>query len=266
MAVLSFWVRILVTFLLLAVVVAGCAGERPTVTDVDLPPNYLPVTSVAVTAPAPVQISTAGSNDSVDLAIVATAVNDTIEVFNQPSEADPQRTITKPERSNSLVLLVDQTVTAVDGWHHVLLPIRPNGSTGWVRAADVSTARHNYRIDVSLSDFELRVFDGGQLQFQATIAVAADNSPTPGGQYYITELLQPLEPDTVYGSFAYGLSGFSETFETFNGGPGQLGIHGTNDPDAIGSQASAGCVRLANGDIAHLVEFLPLGTPVQILA
>ena len=218
-----------------------------------------------VTAPPPVQISSTGANDAVDLAIVATAIGTSIEVFNQPSEADPQRTITKPERSASLVFLVDQSAEPVDGWLNVLLPIRPNGSTGWVRAADVTTASHNYRIDISLSDFELRVFDGGQLQFQATIAVAADNSPTPGGRYYITELLQPLEPDTVYGSFAYGLSGFSEAFETFNGGPGQLGIHGTNDPDSIGSQASAGCVRLANGDVAHLAEFLPLGTPVQIL-
>lgn len=42
------------------------------------------------------------------------------------------------------------------------------------------------------------------------------------------------------------------------------GIHGTWEPDTIGQQASAGCVRLLNEDIEELFALLPLRTPVTI--
>lgn len=42
------------------------------------------------------------------------------------------------------------------------------------------------------------------------------------------------------------------------------GIHGTWEPDTIGQQASAGCVRLLNDDIEELYALLPHGTPVRI--
>ncbi len=196
--------------------------------------------------------------------IVASAVVETVEVFTEPDEsAERIHELDNPIPSGGpLVFLVEESTT---DWLHVLLPLRPNGSLGWIRATDVELTSHRYRIEVSLSDFDLKVFNGDQLAFQTAVAVAAENAPTPGGQYYITELLAPEVPDTIYGDFAYGLSGFSETFETFGGGPGQLGIHGTNDPDRIGSGVSSGCVRLANGDIAALVGFLPLGTPVAVI-
>jgi lipoprotein-anchoring transpeptidase ErfK/SrfK len=42
------------------------------------------------------------------------------------------------------------------------------------------------------------------------------------------------------------------------------GIHGTWEPETIGHQASAGCVRLLNEDIEELFALLPLRTPVTI--
>lgn len=42
------------------------------------------------------------------------------------------------------------------------------------------------------------------------------------------------------------------------------GIHGTWEPDTIGKQASAGCVRLVNEEIEELYSILPIGTPVSI--
>ena len=42
------------------------------------------------------------------------------------------------------------------------------------------------------------------------------------------------------------------------------GIHGTWEPETIGKQASAGCVRLLNEDIEELYTILPLGTEVII--
>ncbi|HMO51120.1 MAG TPA: L,D-transpeptidase family protein [Kiritimatiellia bacterium] len=42
------------------------------------------------------------------------------------------------------------------------------------------------------------------------------------------------------------------------------GLHGTWEPESIGHQLSAGCVRMLNEDIEQLFTLLPLGTPVSI--
>ena len=42
------------------------------------------------------------------------------------------------------------------------------------------------------------------------------------------------------------------------------GLHGTWEPETIGHQLSAGCVRLLNEDVLELFELLPVGTPVTI--
>ena len=206
-------------------------------------------------------IAVSDADPTVDRSIVARATVEQINVFAEP-DGQITHTMDNPTPTNGPLVFL--TTVNTQEWHEVLLPVRPNGSSGWVRNADVSLAAHNYRIRVDLSDFRCRVFERGVVIFDAVAGVAANNSPTPGGRYYITELLAPTEPDTVYGSFAYGLSGFSETFETFNGGPGQLGIHGTNSPETLGSAVSSGCVRLHNDDVARLVSFLPLGVPVDV--
>lgn len=43
------------------------------------------------------------------------------------------------------------------------------------------------------------------------------------------------------------------------------GIHGTWEPETIGKQASAGCVRLLNSDVEELFIIIPIGTPVTIV-
>jgi lipoprotein-anchoring transpeptidase ErfK/SrfK len=77
-------------------------------------------------------------------------------------------------------------------------------------------------------------------------------------------LLQPPDPNGVYGAFAYGLSGFSNVLTSFAGGEGVVGIHGTNDPSSIGKDVSAGCIRMSNEGIKKLAARLPLGVPVEI--
>ena len=42
------------------------------------------------------------------------------------------------------------------------------------------------------------------------------------------------------------------------------GIHGTWEPETIGQQASAGCIRLLNDDIEELYTLVIVGTPVVI--
>lgn len=206
--------------------------------------------------------------DRIGVSFVARAPDDRSEVpiWAAVGDAEPTWRFTNPiESGGSLVFLVDD----FDGIDHyrVLLPIRPNGSFGWVHRNDIDILRHNFAIRVDLDNFELTVFDHEQIVLQSTVGVARENAPTPLGRYYTTELLEPSTPDSVYGAFAYGLSGFSDTFVTFNGGPGQLGIHGTNDPDTLGTNVSSGCVRMHNDDITRMVEVLLVrtGVPVEVI-
>jgi lipoprotein-anchoring transpeptidase ErfK/SrfK len=41
-------------------------------------------------------------------------------------------------------------------------------------------------------------------------------------------------------------------------------IHGTNQPQTIGSAVSSGCFRLANGDVIDLYDRIPVGTKVVV--
>jgi lipoprotein-anchoring transpeptidase ErfK/SrfK len=150
-------------------------------------------------------------------------------------------------------------------WYHVLLPIRPNGSTGWVRAEDVHVVGLRYRVEVHLTAFRLDVYDGTRLDRSITIGIGLDQTPTPGGRYYLKELLRPPDQNTVYGHYVFGLSGFSNVLVDWPGG-GVLGIHGTNDPSSTGRKASHGCIRMRNHDIEALAALLPLGTPVDVSA
>jgi hypothetical protein len=108
-----------------------------------------------------------------------------------------------------------------------------------VKAADVTQTPHDFHIEVRLSQFNLKAYQGGNVILDVPIAVASNNTPTPGGLYYTTELLKPPEANSPYGTYAYGLSGFSDVYKSFNGGPGQIGIHGTNTPSSIGKASAA---------------------------
>jgi len=44
----------------------------------------------------------------------------------------------------------------------------------------------------------------------------------------------------------------------------KAGIHGTNDPDCIGTNISGGCIRMHNQDIGELIENITVRTPVVI--
>lgn len=148
-------------------------------------------------------------------------------------------------------------------WYQIRLPIRPNGSTGWVRAADLTVATVRFSIRIYLSDHRLELYAAGKLKKSYSIGVGTVDNPTPPGEYYITIKMKPTQPNGVYGVLAMGVSGFSEKLTNWPEG-GQLGIHGTNDPSSIGSDVSHGCIRLRNADILDLSQYVAYGTPVSI--
>lgn len=194
---------------------------------------------------------------------VATAAQPTVAIFDQPGSAPPTRELANPLPSGApLTFLVRQER---DAWLEVYLPVRPNGTVGWVRADQVAVAGHDFRIEVKLSEHTLTVYDGDELITQEPVGVGKEPTPTPGGVFYLLELIESEDPVGAYGPYAFGLSGFSEELTSFGTGDGRLGLHGTDQPDLVGSDVSAGCLRLTNEAIDQLARTLPLGTPVVIL-
>lgn len=144
-----------------------------------------------------------------------------------------------------------------------LLPIRPNGTTGYLRVRDIEVFATDYRLEVDQAKFRLTLFEGEREVMSVPVGIGTGDTPTPVGRFYLVALLEPPDPDTIYGAYAYGLSGYSETLLDWEGG-GIIGLHGTNAPESIGRAASHGCIRMKNADIKRLVPLLPLGTPIDI--
>jgi lipoprotein-anchoring transpeptidase ErfK/SrfK len=197
-------------------------------------------------------------------AYAATATKASVAVYDKP-DGVARRTLANPQPSGApLTFLLRSTPGGT--WLEVFLPVRPNGSTGWVRAQDLTVIGVPYRLDVLRAEHRLRLYVDGTLKKDFAVAIGTRNTPTPGGTFYLKELLIPTNAGGAYGPYAYGLSGFSNVLTTFQGGDGVIGIHGTNDPSKIGSDVSHGCIRMRNADITYLARLLPLGTPVRILA
>lgn len=195
---------------------------------------------------------------------VATATVPTVEIFDEPGQAEATRSLPNPHPRYGTPRIF--LVRAERGdWLDVFVPMRPNGSTGWIRRSDVELAHHEFRMVVELGAHKLTVYERNDVFLEAPVGVGRGTTPTPGGLFYTTELLIP-QGQPQYGPYAYGLSGYSEVLYDFAGGDGQFGLHGTNDPDSVGRDVSNGCLRVHNEDITKLAERLPIGVPVEIRA
>ena len=253
-----------------ALVLVGCGGGGG---DATLGKKPVSTTQPVVT----VKPSTANTSY---FATVKPAVTN-IDVFKSPGDTTPARQFenpwlydpTVPTSKVPQVFLVKQQRS--DGWVQVLLPVRPNGSTGWVKIDDVTLTANPFRIDVELSQHTITVNNGNTVVYTGPIAIGATDpplpdvgkpTPTPTGQYYLRVLLQAPDPNTVYGPYAYGLSSHSETLDSFAGGDAEVGIHGNNDASLLGKDATHGCIRMDNAAITMLAKQLPLGTPVSVNA
>lgn len=238
----------------LSLTLAGCGGSSHDTASST--PADGPTTSQAPAA-SPVDFGNGPST-------IATARNATIDIFKNAGDSSPsiQLHSPNPDGAPRVFLVTDRKA----GWLHVLLPVQPNGSMGWITTRQVRTVKTDYWIQVQSSAHRLKLFQGKKVVVSTPAAIGKTDTPTPGGAYYLTELLQPPNPNGDYGPYAYGLSGQSTALTQFNGRDPVIGIHGTNQPKLLGTSVSHGCIRVSNTVITRLAKMLPLGTPVQISA
>lgn len=240
--------------IVVAVVLLTPAAEPPTARP--SPPASASPTASAT--PPPVEQPIAEVHAPAE-STVAAVLGAEISVSGEPGGAATQ-TLPNPQESGAPLVFL---VTAQEGdWVQVQLAQRPNGSTGWVRAAEVVQSTTPYALVVTTSTNTLDLYENGVVRQSYPVATGTGGTPTPTGNFSLTELLAPT--NSGYGPFAYGLTAFSDAVTSFGGGPGQIGLHGTDDEASIGTDASHGCIRMNNADITALTKLLPLGTPLQV--
>jgi lipoprotein-anchoring transpeptidase ErfK/SrfK len=161
-----------------------------------------------------------------------------------------------------------EAVTRTDRrtWLQVLLPGRPNGRHGWISALSATVSRTPWRLIVDLRARRLSVFREGRRVRAFEAIVGKPSTPTPIGSFFVEETVQ-LGRDVPGAPFALALSARSTVYSEFDGGPGQIAIHGIdNIGGRLGTAASHGCIRLARGTVSWLAARIGPGVPVEIRA
>jgi hypothetical protein len=152
-------------------------------------------------------------------------------------------------------------------WLKVLLPIRPSGSTGWIRRNRVQVRPNRFWIEVRKKNRWLVVYRGGRKIHQWRVVIGTPENPTPAGLAAIYERNHQGNPHEFLGPWSLPLTALSSTLRNFGGGPGRIALHGRGGAsylDPLGSAASHGCVRTPNRAIRWLARYARAGTPVFV--
>jgi lipoprotein-anchoring transpeptidase ErfK/SrfK len=154
-------------------------------------------------------------------------------------------------------------VQSQPGWDRVLLPARPNRSTGWIYlgGGGLQTARSSYQVQINLAARRLTILNQGRSLGSWTVADGAASTPTPTGRTFLLASLAPSHP--TYSPLILPLGAHSDTLTTSGGGPGTVALHGWPDPAVFGHAVSHGCVRVPAAALRALAR-IPLGSPVTI--
>jgi hypothetical protein len=188
--------------------------------------------------------------------------NGKVKVWKEANSADSV-TLDSADQGSKLLtfLVIDQRD---DGWLEVLLPGGPVGSKGFIRAKDVEMSRHRYRIEVSLSKHEFKLF-AGQLEAAKSKVALGPDVPPAGTETFIKELRGP-EFMTLYGSPLFGLAGASNSAKDIKAGKDVLAIHPVA-VTSLGKTTPTGSIGVDPALMKRMTTslILPLGTPVDIV-
>jgi lipoprotein-anchoring transpeptidase ErfK/SrfK len=160
-------------------------------------------------------------------------------------------------------------IAAKPGWVEVRLAQRPDGSTAWLPASDVTLSTTPYEIVVDLATTKLSLYDDGRLVFSAPAGVGTTDDPTPTGHYFVAFDEPPPQPNPGYGPFIIVTSDHSRAIGDWEGsGDAVIGIHGPLGEDSeigtSGAKISHGCIRLHDQALEELTE-VPPGTPIDVV-
>jgi lipoprotein-anchoring transpeptidase ErfK/SrfK len=148
-------------------------------------------------------------------------------------------------------------------WLLVRLPGRPNGHAGWISAGKTRQTSTPWHIVVGIGARKVTVYRDGRVTRRFKAVVGTPSTPTPPGRFFVEEALNIAGHPG--GPYALATSARSNVLQEFGGGPGQIGLHGTDGlwgPPGIA--ASHGCIRINTGAITWVVRRIGSGVPLTI--
>ncbi len=151
-------------------------------------------------------------------------------------------------------------------WLKVEIPVRPNGTDGYVNANDVTLSETDYRLELRLGTRTLTLYDGNDVVVTTPVVIGKQETQTPTGRFYITDLVEQSDPAGFYGPLALPTNAYSEQIDEFENGVPVIALHGTNRPELVGQDVSNGCIRVPNEQIQKIADTIPMGTPIDITA
>jgi lipoprotein-anchoring transpeptidase ErfK/SrfK len=172
----------------------------------------------------------------------------------------------RPITGGSTVLPVVGRTTTTHGvhWLRVMLPGRPNGMKGWIVQRGTRLTTTSWQLVVRTSSRRVLVYRHGRLARTYAAIVGKRSTPTPHGRFFVEESIR-MPSGSAGAPFALALSARSNVLQEFEGGPGQIALHGVaNLGGTLGTAVSHGCVRLANRSISWLAARIAPGVPVAI--
>lgn len=240
-------------------VFAGRSLSGETVT----PPRTIFVQVVPETPPTANEVTPVGTNGAYRWAYLLHATVARARPSSSARVVARLAAYTSDDTVELVLLLARKTDAKGRLWYRVRLPILPNGSTGWVQNAALTTTRAvtTYLV-IYRKLFTATLYRSGRPVFRTRVGVGKPYWPTPAGDFYIREVLTGYK-DPFYGPVAFGTSARSAVLTDWPGG-GVVGIHGTSIPQILPGRVSHGCIRIKNGPILRLHRLMPLGTPVAI--
>lgn len=150
-------------------------------------------------------------------------------------------------------------------WLRVRLPQRPNGTTGWIAADGTIAGVAHWTIRVDRSQRRAIVLRDGHLTRRFRVVVGRPSMPTPLGRFFVAERVRQPRGSPL-GPWVLATSAYSNVLQEFDGGPGQIGLHGrTGLPDPLGTASSHGCIRFSDHATAWLARRARAGTPIAIV-
>ena len=211
---------------------------------------------IAATTPPLVAVAPAGAT------LIATT-HGTIDRYGEPGGA-PDGTIPGLWYGGVSALPV---IAQKPGWLEVRLAQRPNESTAWVQAADVTVSSTPYRIVVDLGTAHLELWKSGHELYSFPAGVGTMSDPTTPGHFFLA--LYSQSPSAGYGPYVMVTSAHSNAITDWDeSGDALIAIHGPLGEDGLignGARISHGCIRLHDADLA-LLGAVPAGAPIDIVA
>jgi L,D-transpeptidase catalytic domain len=142
-----------------------------------------------------------------------------------------------------------------------------NGRQAWVNSDNTPLIwrRLQVRLEVDLSRRELVVEPKVGPPRRIVVAIGAPETPTPPGEYYVTDKLRGADFGAFYGCCILALSGRQPNLPRGWSGGDRLAIHGSPTP-TWGQAVSNGCFHASREDLTYLMRAVPLGTAVSVHA